>query len=136
MTGLLANLLERTSINVQTHTPVTSVTTTSSGSSIVKTPRGSIRARKVVFASNAYTSGILPAFSNKIMPTKITNSHIKVPSNTPFPAPQLNQTYGLTFRKGERDYLIPRPDGGVICGGAKATYQADVESWFDNFDDR
>ena len=47
----------------------------------------------------------------------------------------MNHTYGLNFRPGARDYLIPRPDGSVICGGAKWTFEEDVDSWFDNFDD-
>ena len=34
-----------------------------------------------------------------------------------------------------RDYLVPRPDGGVICGGAKHTFFDAKELWYNNFDD-
>lgn len=137
VTGLLARLIQRTSINVQTNTRVTSVSTTEDGYSTITSPRGSIRARKVVFASNGYTSGIAPAFENKIVPIKITCSHIKVPKSTPHPPPHLSHTYGLNFDgPAFRDYLIPRPDGSIICGGAKSTYiNENKDIWFNNFDD-
>ena len=135
VTGLLARLLQKTSINVQTHTPVTSVSQ-HGGSSIVHTSRGSIRAKKVVFATNGYTSGIASTYSETIVPVKGTCSHIKTPEDTEYPPPHLVQTYGLSFGgKDIRDYLIPRPDGGVICGGAKETYIKDKKSWWNNFDD-
>jgi glycine/D-amino acid oxidase-like deaminating enzyme len=136
VSGLLARLFERTSINVQTHTPVTSISDCEDGSSLVTTPRGSIRAKKIVFATNAYTAGIAPSYSSTIVPLKVTCSHIKTPENTQHPPPHLTQTYGLSFgAPGIRDYLIPRPDGGVICGGAKDTYLEDRKLWWNNFDD-
>ncbi|TVY20161.1 Gamma-glutamylputrescine oxidoreductase [Lachnellula arida] len=136
VTQLLACLVKRTSINVQTHTLVISVSNSDVGWNIVTTPRGLVRARKVVFASNGYTAGILPIFENKIVPIKLTCSHISVPKDTPSP-PHLSHTYGLNFDgPAFRDYLIPRPDGGVICGGAKSTYiKGDKNLWFNNFDD-
>jgi glycine/D-amino acid oxidase-like deaminating enzyme len=136
VTGLLARLLERTSINVQTHTTVTHITQSHDGLSLVYTSRGKVLAQKVVFATNAYTCGIAPSYSETIMPVKGTCSHIRTPENTEFPPPQLMQTYGLSFGGADiRDYLVPRPDGGVICGGAKDTYIKDRKSWWNNFDD-
>jgi len=70
VTGLLAILLDRRSINVQTRTPVTSISTFQDGISAVKTPRGSIRAKKVVFATNGYTVGIVPKYAKRIVPWK------------------------------------------------------------------
>jgi glycine/D-amino acid oxidase-like deaminating enzyme len=136
VTRLLARLVE-TSVNVQTHTRVTNVLTSDDDYSVVATSRGSIRARKVVFASNAYTSGIAPIFERKIVLAKVTCSHISVPKDTPSPPPHLSHTYGLNFNgPAFRYYLIPRPDGGVICGGAKSTYiNEDKKLWFNNFDD-
>jgi len=136
VTGLLARLIKRSSINVQTHTPVTSISQTEDGASIVSTPRGTVRAKKVVFATNGYTTGVLPEFAKKIVPIKITCSHISTPKDSAHPPPHLNHTYGLSYGPpGIRDYLIPRPDGGVICGGAKATYAEDTSLWFNNYDD-
>ncbi|KAG0648210.1 hypothetical protein D0Z07_5294 [Hyphodiscus hymeniophilus] len=136
VTSLLAHLLETTSINVQTHTRVTSVSQCPDGSSLIRTPRGSICAKKVVFATNGYTPGIAHSYTDTIIPVKGTCSHIKTPADTQYPPPHLVQTFGLSFGGKEiRDYLIPRPDGGVICGGAKDTYVTDKELWWNNFDD-
>ncbi|CZR59116.1 related to oxidoreductase [Phialocephala subalpina] len=122
VTCLLARLIERSSINAQTHTRVTSISQCKDGFSIASTPRGSIRAKKVVYATNGYTSGHLPEFAKKIVPVKVTCSHISTPKGSANPPPHLNHTYGLSYEPlGTRDYLIPRPDGTVICGGARNT---------------
>ncbi|TAQ85627.1 hypothetical protein B7494_g6052 [Chlorociboria aeruginascens] len=134
VTGLLARLLERTSINVQSRTLVTSVSTTKDGNSIVNTARGSILAHKVVFATNAYTSALIPNFAQRIVPLKGTCSHISTPKDAEHPPPHLTHTYGISFGP-MRDYLVPRPDGGIIVGGAKDTFVKDEKAWFDNFDD-
>lgn len=106
------------------------------GTSTISTSRGSISAKKVVFATNGYTSGILPLYADKIVPRKGVNSHISVPKDTKFPPPHLSQTYGVNYEPARmRDYLIPRPDGGVICGGAAYTFKDDPKLWFGNFDD-
>ncbi|KAG4435952.1 hypothetical protein IFR05_008572 [Cadophora sp. M221] len=70
VTGLISRLLERPSVSVQTHTPVTSISNSEDGTSIVHTPPGSIQAKKVVFATNGYTAGIAPEFA-KIVPWKL-----------------------------------------------------------------
>jgi glycine/D-amino acid oxidase-like deaminating enzyme len=135
VTGLLARLLERTSLNIQTYTPVTSISSTEGGKCIIKTPRGSINSQKVIYATNAYTAGVLPEYAKKITPTKITCSHISVPKDSEILPPHLCNTYGVSYGASVRDYIIPRPDGGVICGGAKHTYIEDQSLWFNNFDD-
>ncbi|PMD43301.1 FAD dependent oxidoreductase [Hyaloscypha variabilis F] len=136
VSGLLSRLLERSpSLNVQTHTPVTSIIASNDGTSIVHTPRGTIRAQKIVFATNGYTTGIVPEFEKKIVPIKISCSHISAPEDSPNPPPQLTHTYGLSYTPSSRDYLIPRPDGGVICGGARYTYKDDQKLWFNRWDD-
>lgn len=120
---------------MQTHTPVTSITATEDDFSLVHTPRGSIQARKIVFATNGYTTGIAPEFEKKIVPIKISCSHISTPQDTLSPPPHLTHTYGLSYAPTSRDYLIPRPDGGVICGGARYTYKDDQKLWFNQWDD-
>lgn len=113
-----------------------SIGTSSDGTSIVDTSRGSILAQKVIFATNAYTSGIVPLYANKIVPRKGTSSHISVPKDTKYPPPHLSNTYGITYEPPrKRDYLIPRPDGGVICGGANHTFEMEKNLWFNNWDD-
>lgn len=92
----------------------------------VKTPRGSIKARQVVFASNAYTSAILPMYSGKIVPVRGACCRI-VPTG---PAKKLTQTYTLRWSSSEFDYLVPREDGSIIVGGGWSKYHQDKGDWF------
>lgn len=70
---LVTQLLERAMegnprLNLQTETPVLSVEAVDGGRSgtVVYTDRGSIRAKKVVFATNAYTAGLLPQYQGTL----------------------------------------------------------------------
>ncbi|KAG5786921.1 hypothetical protein H9Q69_014008 [Fusarium xylarioides] len=92
---------------------------------------GEVRARKVVFATNAYTGSLLPEYKNKIIPYRAVCSRIK----TPGPHPLLNNTYALRFSDWNFDYLIPRLDGSIIVGGARDAYIRSVDSWYGNVDD-
>ena len=122
-------------LNLQTHTPVTHVTSApdADGRYAITTPRGTIKATKVVFASNGFTAGILPEYSQKIVPCRGICSRIVTPD--PSKAPYLNNTYSLRTGHGIYDYLIPRVDGSIIVGGAKATMSKDRSIWYDNSDD-
>lgn len=77
----LLSLVVKRGVNLQTHTPVTSVSETqdAEGYWLVSTPRGSIKAKKVVFATNGYTAGLLPEFQEKIIPVRGICSRIAVP---------------------------------------------------------
>jgi len=70
VTSLLRLSIDRFSLNLQTNTPVLSVSPSGDGNWIIETERGSVRAAKVVFATNAYTSTLLPEFTKKIVPTR------------------------------------------------------------------
>ncbi|KAJ4094924.1 hypothetical protein NW761_005383 [Fusarium oxysporum] len=123
----------RQGINLQTNTPVTSVSETqdATGQWILNTNRGEVRARKVVFATNAYTGSLLPEYKSKIIPYRAVCSRIK----TPGPHPLLNNTYALRFSDWNFDYLIPRLDGSIIVGGARDAYIRSIDSWYGNIDD-
>nr|RBQ95949.1 hypothetical protein FVER53263_08500 [Fusarium verticillioides] len=120
-------------INLQTNTPVTSVSDTqdATGHWTLHTSRGEVRARKVVFVTNAYTGSLLPEYKSKIIPYRAVCSRIK----TPGPHPLLNNTYALRFSDWNFDYLIPRLDGSIIVGGARDAYIRSVDSWYGNVDD-
>lgn len=96
------------------------------------TPRGAIRAKWVVFASNAYTSAIAPQYKDRIVPVRGVCSHIVAPKP---PTKPLQSSYTFRFNSWDYDYLVPRPDGGVVVGGAKSTFYQDLEKWYDNADD-
>lgn len=108
------------------HTHVISVSSEQGGKHTVLNSRGSTRAQKIIFVTNAYTTGIVPSYYQKIVPTRATCSHFGFPG-TQYPPAHLTHTYGLSYANGYRDYLIPRPDGGMICRGAKYTYGEDKE---------
>lgn len=124
-------------VNLQTHTPVTGVAgaADAEGYYAVSTrDRGGLRARKVVYATNGYTSSILPEFENKIVPVRGICSHITVPEDKK-PAPMLPHSYMVRWSPTEYEYLIPRLDGSIVVGGARAKYYRDLDSWYDCVED-
>lgn len=139
-------------LDIHTHTPVLSIessrpcqsaasddsTPDRSPSWTISTSRGIITTPNIIIASNAYTSGILPEFRDKIVPVRGTACSI-IPPASHFPrsmkppsdsstsdvetpsAPAsathdesmtagfpIRSTYGLRFGPGESDYLIAR----------------------------
>lgn len=118
--GLL-KICSQLGLNIQTNTPVTSVSSNPNATSeyrhLVETPRGTLQAKKIVFATNAYTPGILHEFKDHIVPVRGTCSRIITPKG--LEGPLLSNTYGIRWaEKGSYDYLVPRPDGSIIVGGA------------------
>jgi len=138
VTQLLSRCLELGAV-VHANTPVTSLdssTTCPCGSGAVTTaatPRGSIRASKVIFATNAYTAGLLPQYTGTITPTKATACHIAVPPGKT--APYLSSTYNIKYGDGKVDYMNPRPDGSIVVGGGNWIYAEQREKWWNVVDD-
>ncbi|GAB1313869.1 hypothetical protein MFIFM68171_04079 [Madurella fahalii] len=147
---LVASILEKLlakfpppSFNLQTNTPVTSLSRHESGTGwVLATPRGTIAARQVLLATNGYTSHLLPAFSDLIVPvrgqigalipptspTSLSSSSHK-PSN---PLPPARLVHSYVFAAGadpssaapaapRDDYLVqrPLPAGELIYGGGR-----------------
>lgn len=131
---LLAGVVSK-GANLQTHTPVTSVSETplADGRWLVTTERGAIKAKKVLYATNAYTSKLAPQFKDRIIPVRGICSRIVVPKGRQ--APFLPQTYSIRYGKGLFDYLIPRNDGSIIVGGAKPNFWSDRSHWYNVWDD-
>lgn len=118
--------------NLQTTTPVLSVSPTVDPEDekwTVLTSRGVIKARKIVFASNGYTAGIAPEYMDKIVPCRGVCSRI-IASENGSPLPYLSNSYCIR-RQGTYDYLIPRADGSIIVGGARAAFWHDRKTWYD-----
>lgn len=126
-------------VNIQTTTPVLSVSSTE-GVHIVNTSRGTIRAKKVVYTTNAYTFGLVPEYAPSIIPAKGIVAHISVADGKR--PPLLSQTYILRPDASDgADYMIVRPDGSIIIGGAHQIHtfpekgpQGNAE-WYGNVDD-
>lgn len=142
---VLERLLEKfpaPSFNLQTNTPVLKVEKAESAAGwVVSTPRGRITAKKVLLCTNAYTSRLLPAFSDLIVPTrgqvsallpprgedgesvaKLEHSYVNL-GDYPAPAPPRDE------------YLIqrPLPGGEFIFGGGRSVVEGgNVGVWRDD----
>ncbi|KAL2829424.1 FAD dependent oxidoreductase [Aspergillus cavernicola] len=134
---LIAGLLKKAisnGANLQTNTPVLSISSSpnTEGLWTVQTPRGAIRSKQIIFSSNAYTSAIAPQYSGKIIPVRGICSRIVVPNP---PTRVLDSSYTIRIKEGIYEYLIPRPDGSIVIGGARSAYAQQLENWYDNTDD-
>ncbi|EKJ72512.1 hypothetical protein FPSE_07393 [Fusarium pseudograminearum CS3096] len=122
-------------VNLQTETLVKALSETRDhdGYWLITTDRGTIRTNKVVVTTNAYTAAILPEYRDKIVPYKGICCRIACPPDQA--PPLLTNSYGLRFSDWDFDYLIPRPDGSIIVGGARERYFRNLHSWYANCDD-
>ncbi|KAK5046603.1 hypothetical protein LTR84_007364 [Exophiala bonariae] len=132
VTHLLHRCLER-GANLQTYTPVLSVSNADDGRWTLETPRGKITAKKVIVATNGYN--LLPELADKITPAKGVACRIAIPPDSAKPAPHLNNSYSIRYGLGEYDYLIARTDGSIIVGGAKQAVLKQESYWHNNADD-
>jgi glycine/D-amino acid oxidase-like deaminating enzyme len=131
---LLNKCVER-GMNLQTNTPVLAATRLPSGQWSIVTSRGTLQASKVIFATNAYTAGIVPLLNNKIIPVR--GSVCRILPSINYMSPPLKMTYSMRSKGNQFDYLLPRQtdDRSIILGGAKPTYFADKKTWYNNWDD-
>lgn len=120
-------------VNLQTGTRVTSISdiADADGFWTVTTDRGEVKAKKVILTTNAYTSAILPEYQDQIIPYRAVCCRIQCSGR----APPLHNTYALRFADWDFDYLIPRPDGSIVVGGARKAYLSHLEDWYGNTDD-
>lgn len=136
ITSLLLKCIEK-GLNLQTYTMVETVKPYSSEDIkdgwIVQTNRGTIKCKKIVCATNAWTRALLPEFRNKIVPVKGCVSHIKPQSKT---TGKLKYNYYHTFQH-ESDYVTAHKDMSMIAGGGGPTYLNYPNSieMFNNADD-
>ncbi|RYP75253.1 hypothetical protein DL769_003864 [Monosporascus sp. CRB-8-3] len=169
---VLERLLAAGRFNLQTNTPATGLSSSAAstispgtgphdGSSTtlwtVHTPRGTVTAPRVLLATNAYTSHLLPQFADLIVPVRGQVSALKPPpppsppaaqsspqpsSPQPPPPPQPPLDIGHTFVfAGEPDdpysrddYLVQRPPPAaelVFGGGRKHARGRGVGVWDD-----
>jgi glycine/D-amino acid oxidase-like deaminating enzyme len=133
VTHLLQNAISQ-GANLQTFTPVTSISTTNADSIdphwVVSTPRGLVKTETVVYATNGYTSALVPEMKDKIVPVRGIVARL-VGAN----APKMTDSYMMRFSDYEYDYMIPRPDGSIVLGGGRRDYYKDLDEWFNVYDD-
>jgi glycine/D-amino acid oxidase-like deaminating enzyme len=117
-----------------TETLVQSISPGSTGPTTVSTSRGTIKASKVVFATNGYSTALLPQYTRVICPVKGQASHLS-PDPATHHGLNLVPTYNLHYDSSTVDYLVPRLDGTIILGGGSGHFRADKSKWFDTVDD-
>ena len=108
------------SFNLQTLTPVECIAPYYGDRWTVKTSRGCIVANKVVLATNAYTSHLLPEFADLIVPCRGQMSAL-VPLPSLSGDMRLKTSLGF-MGEGVDDYLIQRPNergGHLMFGGGR-----------------
>ncbi|KAJ5319571.1 FAD dependent oxidoreductase [Penicillium brevicompactum] len=122
-------------LNLQTHTLVSEVGESPSADGLwpVTTSRGVIHARKIIFATNAFTSALAPQYAKAIVPCKGICTHITAAPGAPYR--HLPGTYAVRLGPGAFIYQITRKDGSLIVGGASHTFKDDEEQWHNNPDD-
>lgn len=132
--GLLEKCLDM-GANLQTMTPVLKITRDSaSGYSLLETERGVTKAKKVIFATNAYLTNLLPEYDGIVVPFRGTACHItsEAPESN---MPTLSHTYNIHQSAVSREYMNPRPDGSIVLGGGQILYRENKKLWFDSVDD-
>lgn len=129
VTGLLARGVRERGLNLQTTTPAMGVRRGKRGGWVVETPRGTVEAARVVFATNAHTAHLLPAMRGWIYPVRAQMAAL-VPPRSLRTRP-LNHTYGLVRRSRKTAwYLIQRPfeadgsGGELMLGGGRELEEA------------
>lgn len=134
---LVTRLLEQavaSGVNLQTFTPATKVEATGSDCTnqiwLVMTPRGSITARTVIYATNGYTAALVPEVREKIVPVRGMVARLAGPV-----MPRMKDSYMMRFSDYEYDYMIPRPDGSIVLGGGRRDYFENLDEWFNVSDD-
>jgi glycine/D-amino acid oxidase-like deaminating enzyme len=143
---ILVNLLSNNkpsgpSFNLQTSTPVTHLQKLGDGSWIVPTPRGMIASKRVLLTTNAYTSHLLPHFSDLIVPVRGEMSSL-IPPKSMRPA-SINRPLDHTYvfighgkqNVNQNDYLVQRPfvsspsttiSGGEMMFGGGRSYASNA----------
>ncbi|KAI1084130.1 FAD dependent oxidoreductase [Whalleya microplaca] len=133
---LVMHLLAR-GANLQTHTPVRGVAD-GEGYWTLATARGATRARRVVFATNAYTSGLLPEYARAIYPARGTACRAVPAAAAAGPTDELLGSCAVGFGSPAvlDSYYGLRPDDSLIVGGANAAFKySHRDLWEGNFDD-
>ncbi|KAF4122721.1 FAD dependent oxidoreductase [Geosmithia morbida] len=107
-------------VNLQTNTTVHSIDDDDGDDfATVKTERGSIQAKKVVHATNAWMGHLLPEMQPFISPVRVNAVHWAADDDGQSPLGTVPE-YSVWYRYGRKDYdyLIQREDGGVVAGRA------------------
>ncbi|KAF7304443.1 DAO domain-containing protein [Mycena chlorophos] len=127
----LAQIALEKGLNLQTTTPVRSVTQPAGDAQAsdcrwaVHTDRGVVKARKVVYATNAYTATLLPELGGPIYPLKGHAVALVPTKGYAGASNRVQQSYNSArsfhshslFIDGSGDYFMQRPKDGIFIVG-------------------
>jgi glycine/D-amino acid oxidase-like deaminating enzyme len=120
-----------------TNTPATKIEKGKDGIWSVVTPRGAVRAMRVVLATNGYTGFLCERFQGKIVPLRGQITAHRPGKNMPVAG--LPTTYSFIYSNGY-EYMIPRPQGSrfagdIVMGGGLVKAQDEGVGEFGTTDD-
>ncbi|KAI9816176.1 MAG: hypothetical protein M1827_001777 [Pycnora praestabilis] len=125
---ILEDLIQKSALNLQTTTPVTSLSRLGANTWAIHTPRGIVETSQVLLATNGYTSHLLPQFEQLIIPVRGEMSALIAPQQiveTP-----LEYTYSfigaVNADRSQDDYLVQRPASSgsyLMFGGGRQLAQ-------------
>lgn len=114
VTGLWNNLLkEYSNLSLVTNTPATAVKTVPGGYEVT-TPRGTIKTKQVLHATNGYAGRLLPQLKPSLASIK---GHMT--AQTPVSFPYKGQSWSVIYPRGF-DYITQRENGDLLLGGGFA----------------
>ncbi|RDA93581.1 hypothetical protein CP533_6168 [Ophiocordyceps camponoti-saundersi (nom. inval.)] len=116
--AVLESLLDTDGMNLQTGTPVLGLKRTGA-SWIVQTDRGAVSAHDVVLATNGYTSYLVPAMADLIVPVQGQVCALRPPADD---TERLKHSHSWLPTASD-DYLMQRPGtkGLLILGGERCS---------------
>ncbi|EFX05502.1 FAD dependent oxidoreductase superfamily [Grosmannia clavigera kw1407] len=131
--ALLRIVLATGRLQLHANTPVASVSAQrdSDGFLTVTTPRGSIRARAVLHATNRWASHLLPEFDRLVFPCLCTVAAVQAPAG-------FIRNTGAQHWDGEVNNYhnqLPPPYNVIVVGGAKAVCAHYPHAWLRSDDE-
>lgn len=116
--GLLKLALKH-GLELYTNTPVAKISKDEDGSWSVQTKKGTVKAKRVVLATNGYTAALWKEFQGKLVPMRGQITAHRPGSK--MPKEGLGVTYSFIYANGY-EYMIPRPpgskfEGDIVIGG-------------------
>jgi glycine/D-amino acid oxidase-like deaminating enzyme len=122
VTSHLFNSQKYPNLTIETHTPVESISTTTSSTSathpvVVKTPRGEIQANYVIHCTNGHAGHLLPGLRGKLFPIRGQMTRQAAPAE--FPRVGDRRSWILHYAPGY-DYITQSPfsaSGDIYIGG-------------------
>ncbi|KAG9588060.1 FAD dependent oxidoreductase, partial [Aureobasidium melanogenum] len=121
VTAIWESVLTNPSLNLQTHTPVLSISPSGTGNWNLHTDRGIVEAKKVVLATNAYTSHLIPSMTELIVPCRGQMSAL-LPGEAFSGSSRTKTSFAFIGPKMD-DYLVQRPDetsAHLMFGGGRS----------------